>query len=147
MAVAFAVEWRSTDQPERDVRILHFTDADGSLHRWRHRVPTIKATHERFHCIILPPARPMETFAKTLFQAVKSHSIQCRLPGPSAAMVLTCLLVAFSLNVIWAYAAQTRLPPSPCQLPLIGNIHQLPAEYQHTTIARWGREFGMSPPE
>ncbi|EPS93950.1 hypothetical protein FOMPIDRAFT_48762 [Fomitopsis schrenkii] len=57
-------------------------------------------------------------------------------------MVLTCLLVAFSLNVIWAYAAQTRLPPSPCQLPLIGNIHQLPAEYQHTTIARWGREFG-----
>lgn len=36
------------------------------------------------------------------------------------------------------------LPPGPTRLPLVGNIHQIPIEYQHETFADWARKYGTS---
>ncbi|OBZ74507.1 O-methylsterigmatocystin oxidoreductase [Grifola frondosa] len=37
---------------------------------------------------------------------------------------------------------KNRFPPGPQPLPLLGNVHQLPADYQHKTFAEWGRRYG-----
>ncbi|KAH9929349.1 cytochrome P450 [Fomitopsis serialis] len=35
-----------------------------------------------------------------------------------------------------------RLPPGPKPLPIIGNVHQVPAEYQERAFARWSKTYG-----
>ncbi|OCH90107.1 cytochrome P450 monooxygenase [Obba rivulosa] len=42
----------------------------------------------------------------------------------------------------WAGRRALRLPPGPLQLPILGNVHQLPQDYQEKTLARWGRQYG-----
>lgn len=36
-----------------------------------------------------------------------------------------------------------RYPPGPPAIPILGNVHQLPAEYQQRKFAEWGRQYGM----
>ena len=35
-----------------------------------------------------------------------------------------------------------RLPPGPKRLPLLGNAHQLPLEYQEETFWKWAKTYG-----
>ncbi|KAI9061923.1 cytochrome P450 [Trametes sanguinea] len=35
-----------------------------------------------------------------------------------------------------------RYPPGPPFLPVLGNVHQLPVDYQHRKLAEWGRVYG-----
>ena len=37
-----------------------------------------------------------------------------------------------------------RLPPGPKAIPLLGNVHQLPMDYQEKTFAEWTRVYGTS---
>lgn len=35
-----------------------------------------------------------------------------------------------------------RLPPGPKRLPILGNAHQLPLEYQEETFWKWAKTYG-----
>ena len=62
--------------------------------------------------------------------------------------LITLLLAAlvlwiFSVLAASSYPHSRRPPPGPRRLPVLGNIHLLPAEYQQHTFAEWGRKYGM----
>ena len=35
-----------------------------------------------------------------------------------------------------------QLPPGPPQVPILGNIHQVPDEYQYYRFTEWARTYG-----
>ncbi|KAH9917059.1 cytochrome P450 monooxygenase [Fomitopsis serialis] len=57
--------------------------------------------------------------------------------------------VGAAVVALWlVYASWSRIkggrryPPGPKRLPFLGNIHQLPAHYQHVTFKEWGAQYG-----
>ncbi|TCD62443.1 hypothetical protein EIP91_006905 [Steccherinum ochraceum] len=59
-------------------------------------------------------------------------------------VVLAAGALLFSLHAppwIWSRSS-LPLPNGPKPLPLIGNVHQLPEEYQERAFFEWGRQFG-----
>ncbi|KZT66768.1 cytochrome P450 [Daedalea quercina L-15889] len=58
--------------------------------------------------------------------------------------LITCLLltVVLILDRSCRRRNHLRLPPGPKQVPLLGNVHQLPSTYQHHVFAEWGKQFG-----
>ncbi|KAI0640974.1 cytochrome P450 [Trametes meyenii] len=61
--------------------------------------------------------------------------------------VAACLfvLVRFGLS-LWVHgakhASRARLPPGPKPVPVLGNVHQLPMDYQEKTFAEWAKLYG-----
>ncbi|OCH85972.1 cytochrome P450 monooxygenase [Obba rivulosa] len=61
-----------------------------------------------------------------------------------------CLFLTAALILIFRRAKQhsleseeaIRLPPGPKPIPILGNVHQLPQEYQQRTFGEWGRTYG-----
>ncbi len=64
-------------------------------------------------------------------------------PASLAAFLLVLLRFAISK---WlprrAVTNDAPLPPGPKALPVLGNVHQLPASYQEQTFAEWARQYG-----
>lgn len=62
--------------------------------------------------------------------------------------ILTWSIVALLLIFAWrthtrrSASQRQRLPPGPKPLPLLGNAHQLPMEYQEYTFKQWGKTYG-----
>ncbi|OSD03845.1 cytochrome P450 [Trametes coccinea BRFM310] len=40
------------------------------------------------------------------------------------------------------HVSRTRLPPGPKAIPVLGNVHQLPMDYQERTFAEWAKLYG-----
>ncbi|CAL1697458.1 unnamed protein product [Somion occarium] len=57
---------------------------------------------------------------------------------------LTSLAGSFLLYrlCVALFVRTPRFPPGPRRLPLLGNIHLLPMEYQERTLAEWGKTYG-----
>ncbi|KZT04131.1 cytochrome P450 [Laetiporus sulphureus 93-53] len=54
-------------------------------------------------------------------------------------------LAVFLIAVIWVWTTEQKSrsrPPGPKPIPLLGNMHQLPLEYQHHTFKKWSASFG-----
>ncbi|OBZ74478.1 O-methylsterigmatocystin oxidoreductase [Grifola frondosa] len=66
-------------------------------------------------------------------------------PSPTAmiaAFILSVILMTFLYVKYGKGDAIIRLPPGPKALPILGNVHQLPLEYQQQTLASWGKIYG-----
>ncbi|KAI0705960.1 cytochrome P450 [Cerioporus squamosus] len=40
------------------------------------------------------------------------------------------------------HSVAVRLPPGPQAIPVLGNVHQLPSDYQEKTFAEWTKQYG-----
>ncbi|TFK84725.1 cytochrome P450 [Polyporus arcularius HHB13444] len=67
---------------------------------------------------------------------------QASIAASSAPTIFLLLLLILGMYVRYQRNAKYRFPPGPRALPLLGNIHQLPLEYQPVTLAQWGRKYG-----
>ena len=58
--------------------------------------------------------------------------------------VMVNLILTFLAVCIYFFHTRrfVRLPPGPKPLPLVGNIHQMPIEYQEKTFYEWGKTYG-----
>lgn len=54
---------------------------------------------------------------------------------------VTLLTIGVTLWVVLLPGGR-RLPPGPRSLPFLGNIHQIPADFQEKTFLTWGRKYG-----
>ncbi|PCH43947.1 cytochrome P450 [Wolfiporia cocos MD-104 SS10] len=60
-----------------------------------------------------------------------------------AAWALLALLIFFTYVRGRSGATQALpLPPGPKPVALLGNVHQIPLEYQHRTFDRWSKQYG-----
>ena len=69
---------------------------------------------------------------------------QLALLTSSAPVVLVVILIALGAYIRYVKGAKYQYPPGPVALPFLGNVHQLPMEYQQRKLAEWGRDFGTS---
>lgn len=60
----------------------------------------------------------------------------------STAPVAVAVLTIIVIYALYGALARRRLPPGPRALPLVGNVHQLPMEYQEKTFFEWGKTYG-----
>lgn len=65
---------------------------------------------------------------------------------PYLVSTLVAALVSYALIVVVTRLSSrgqpTKHSPGPSPLPLIGNVHQLPAEYIEQRFAQWARRYG-----
>ncbi|KAI0363937.1 cytochrome P450 [Pilatotrama ljubarskyi] len=65
--------------------------------------------------------------------------------APVGVAALLLVLVRFALSR-WMHGSKhlsrARLPPGPRAIPVLGNVHQLPLDYQEKTFADWAKLYG-----
>ncbi|CDO69938.1 hypothetical protein BN946_scf184836.g12 [Trametes cinnabarina] len=71
-------------------------------------------------------------------------SVMLVIPSVSAAAFLYVLLRLAWSRIVHdtKHASQTRLPPGPKAIPVLGNVHQLPMDYQERTFGEWAKMYG-----
>lgn len=59
-------------------------------------------------------------------------------------IVALAVVVAYRIlvRVGWLSRNASRLPPGPPPLPLLGNVLELPSEYQERKLQEWGKRYG-----
>ncbi|KAH7335607.1 cytochrome P450 [Rhizoctonia solani] len=62
---------------------------------------------------------------------------------PLAILVATCIFAVLLLNIVSSANEPTGvLPPGPKQMPLIGNVHQMPPKEDWLAFSAWSKQYG-----
>ncbi|KAI0792429.1 cytochrome P450 monooxygenase [Abortiporus biennis] len=56
--------------------------------------------------------------------------------------LIAALVVAYYFILHVSRRDTRKYPPGPKPLPVLGNVHQLPLEYQESAFADWGKKYG-----
>ncbi|KAI0655744.1 cytochrome P450 [Cubamyces menziesii] len=56
--------------------------------------------------------------------------------------ILLAIIVLRATCARFTKTYKRRYPPGPLAIPVLGNVHQLPADYQQRKLAEWGRQYG-----
>jgi hypothetical protein len=69
-----------------------------------------------------------------------------QLSMPIMTYVLATFLCIVPAIVLWKLAKKPKalLPPGPKPWPVIGNLPQMPREYEHEQYQKWAREYGTT---
>lgn len=64
--------------------------------------------------------------------------------NPAFAVLILLAVIALRVLFVWRRRCSSvvPLPPGPKPLPIIGNMHQMPDDYQENEYLSWGRRFG-----
>ena len=58
-------------------------------------------------------------------------------------VVALCVVVALAVSVFFRQRRRS-LPPGPRGVPVLGNVFDVPKEFEWLAYDRWSREYGMS---
>lgn len=66
--------------------------------------------------------------------------------GTLCSIIFFAVILISQLQSRWLnrHRQLSRMPPGPRGLPIIGNLHQVTADYQERTFARWAKNYGKS---
>ena len=88
--------------------------------------------------------------AVEVFHLISLVGVAAMYSSASSTSIAYCILLLATVRVVYTRWIRNRLyrrPPGPNPIPFLGNVHQLPMDYQEAAILEWGKRYGELGPD